>query len=119
MHPENCTRNDLDEALNDLLGGVRVRIPLTNPIGCTVKWKGHDSHWMPKDVVRFGIYAQRKEVIRYFYGCLSLQLGYFGIRSATFFDHSSSFCIESSLDKESNSSERIAESVISKAAAMA
>jgi len=24
---------------------------LTNPIGCTVKWDGMDSHWMPQDAV--------------------------------------------------------------------
>lgn len=49
MYPENSSRNDLAEALEDVLAGKPVRIPLTNPIGCTVKWKGHDSHWMPEE----------------------------------------------------------------------
>jgi len=24
-------------------------LPLTNPIGCNVKWEGKDAHWMPAD----------------------------------------------------------------------
>ncbi len=49
MHPTRKSRNDLDEAIKDVLTGKSVRIPLTNPVGCTVKWKGHDAHWMPDD----------------------------------------------------------------------
>lgn len=41
------TVNDLENALDDLLAGRTVRKPLTNPIGCTVKWIGHPSGWMP------------------------------------------------------------------------
>ena len=49
MHPTKKARNDLEEALKDVLAGKPVRVPLTNPVGCTVKWKGHDTHWMPED----------------------------------------------------------------------
>ncbi len=41
--------NDLENALNDVLAGRPVRVPLTNPVGCTVKWEGKDAHWMPPD----------------------------------------------------------------------
>lgn len=41
------TVNDLENALEDLLAGRPVRVPLTNPIGCNVKWDGRDAHWMP------------------------------------------------------------------------
>ncbi|MFW5750697.1 MAG: thioredoxin family protein [Planctomycetota bacterium] len=43
------TVNDLDNALADLTAGRTVRTPLTNPIGCNVKWEGKDAHWMPAD----------------------------------------------------------------------
>jgi peroxiredoxin len=39
--------NDLANALEDHLAGRPVRVPLTNPIGCNVKWDGKDPHWMP------------------------------------------------------------------------
>jgi peroxiredoxin len=41
--------NDLDRALEEHLAGKRVSVPLTNPIGCNVKWEGKDAHWMPPD----------------------------------------------------------------------
>ena len=41
--------NDLANALEDQLAGRPVRVPLTNPIGCNVKWEGQDAHWMPPD----------------------------------------------------------------------
>jgi hypothetical protein len=43
------TRNDLANALEDHLAGKPVRVPLTNPIGCNVKWDGRDAHWMPPE----------------------------------------------------------------------
>lgn len=46
--PAKATRNDLEAALDDLLAGRAVRTPLTNPIGCTIKWKGQPSGWMPE-----------------------------------------------------------------------
>lgn len=43
------TVNDLENALEDLLAGRPIRVPLTNPIGCNVKWDGKDAHWMPAE----------------------------------------------------------------------
>ena len=43
------TVNDLANALEDVLAGRPVRTPLTNPIGCNVKWEGRDAHWMPPE----------------------------------------------------------------------
>ena len=45
------TINDLNRALSELTEGKEIGVPLTNPIGCTIKWEGMDSHWMPKDAV--------------------------------------------------------------------
>lgn len=47
--PKRITVNDLDNALADLTAGRPVAKPLTNPIGCNVKWDGQDAHWMPGD----------------------------------------------------------------------
>lgn len=47
--PAKITVNDLENAMDDLLGGRNVRTSLTNPIGCNVKWDGKDPHWMPAD----------------------------------------------------------------------
>lgn len=41
--------NDLDRILTELTEGKKISIPVTNPIGCTIKWEGMDSHWMPAD----------------------------------------------------------------------
>lgn len=41
--------NNLEIALEEYLSGRPISIPLTNPIGCNVKWEGKDAHWMPKD----------------------------------------------------------------------
>ena len=43
------TVNDLENALEEHLAGKPVSTPLTNPIGCNVKWGGQDSHWMPAE----------------------------------------------------------------------
>jgi peroxiredoxin len=43
------TVNDLENALEDYLSGKPVRVPVTNPIGCNVKWDGKDAHWMPAE----------------------------------------------------------------------
>jgi len=40
---------DLDRALEEHLAGKEISVPLTNPIGCNVKWEGRDNHWMPAD----------------------------------------------------------------------
>jgi peroxiredoxin len=41
------TVNDLERALEEHLAGRPISVPLTNPIGCNVKWEGKDQHWMP------------------------------------------------------------------------
>ena len=43
------TVNDLGNALSEHLAGKPVSKPMTNPIGCNVKWDGKDQHWMPPD----------------------------------------------------------------------
>jgi peroxiredoxin len=43
------TVNDLDRALDELTAGKKISVPLTNPIGCNVKWEGKDKHWMPAE----------------------------------------------------------------------
>lgn len=43
------TINNLDLALEELTSGKPVSIPVTNPIGCNIKWEGKDAHWMPPD----------------------------------------------------------------------
>ena len=47
--PDKMTVNDLENALAELLEGRPVATPLTNPIGCNVKWEGKDAHWMPPE----------------------------------------------------------------------
>jgi peroxiredoxin len=43
------TENNLDAALEELTNGKPVSVPVTNPIGCSIKWEGKDSHWMPPE----------------------------------------------------------------------
>jgi len=43
------TINDLDRALEELTTGKPISVPVTNPIGCNVKWEGRDAHWMPPE----------------------------------------------------------------------
>jgi len=43
------TINDLDNALAEHVAGKAISTPLTNPLGCNVKWIGQDAHWMPGD----------------------------------------------------------------------
>ena len=41
--------NNLDLVLDELTSNTLISIPITNPIGCSVKWEGKDSHWMPPE----------------------------------------------------------------------
>jgi peroxiredoxin len=41
--------NTLEKALEEHLSGEQISVPLTNPIGCNIKWKGRDAHWMPPE----------------------------------------------------------------------
>lgn len=43
------TVNNLDRVLSELTEGKAISINITNPIGCTIKWEGKDSHWMPAE----------------------------------------------------------------------
>ena len=43
------TINNLDLALEELTSGKQIPVPVTNPIGCNIKWEGMDAHWMPPD----------------------------------------------------------------------
>lgn len=47
--PSKMTVNDLERALDEHLAGKEISVPVTNPIGCNVKWEGKDAHWMPAD----------------------------------------------------------------------
>lgn len=47
--PSNITVDDLEMALEEHLAGKSVSNPVTNPIGCNVKWEGKDAHWMPPE----------------------------------------------------------------------
>lgn len=46
---DGITVNDLEAALDDITADRPVRTPLTNPIGCNVKWENRDAHWMPPE----------------------------------------------------------------------
>jgi len=50
--PRDATKitvNDLDRTLEELTSGKKISVPVTNPIGCNVKWEGKEKHWMPAD----------------------------------------------------------------------
>ena len=52
--PEDASKstvNDLDNALAEHTAGKTVSTPLTNPIGCNVKWANREEHWMPDEAV--------------------------------------------------------------------
>lgn len=46
---ELMTVNDLERALEELTSNREISVPITNPIGCNVKWEGKDKHWMPAE----------------------------------------------------------------------
>jgi len=47
--PGKQTTRELLDALDALLAGEDPPAPVTNPIGCNVKWKGQPEHWMPPE----------------------------------------------------------------------
>jgi len=49
MSPQESTAHDLRDALAEHLDGKPVSRPLTNPVGCNVKWDGQPAHWMPPE----------------------------------------------------------------------
>jgi hypothetical protein len=46
---DQVTVNDLENALGELVAGKPISTPVTNPLGCNVKWRGQDAHWMPPE----------------------------------------------------------------------
>ena len=48
-NPGKETTHELRDAMDVLLAGKQPAVPLTNPIGCNVKWQGKDGHWMPAE----------------------------------------------------------------------
>jgi peroxiredoxin len=42
-----ATTHELVDAVEAILAGGSPEVPLTNPIGCNVKWRDQDAHWMP------------------------------------------------------------------------
>ena len=51
-HPKDATlatSHELRDAIDALLKGQTPPVEVTNPIGCNVKWKGKERHWMPED----------------------------------------------------------------------
>lgn len=47
--PGKETTRELRDALDALLEGNDPPIEVTNPIGCNVKWRGKEEHWMPPE----------------------------------------------------------------------
>ena len=43
------TTEELDTTLLELTQAQSISNPVTNPIGCNIKWDGKDKHWMPYD----------------------------------------------------------------------
>jgi peroxiredoxin len=43
------TVNDLDRVLDELTSGRDISVPVTNPLGCNIKWEGMDAKWMPPE----------------------------------------------------------------------
>ncbi len=41
--------HELRDAVDAILAGKNPPIEQINPLGCNVKWKGQDAHWMPAD----------------------------------------------------------------------
>mgnify|MGYP006285742107 FL=1 len=48
-NPDRASSYDLDRALEEHTSGKEISVPVTNPVGCNVKWEGKDAHWMPAD----------------------------------------------------------------------
>ena len=45
----NIKVNDLDRVLSELARNKKISVPVTNPIGCNIKWDGKEAHWMPAE----------------------------------------------------------------------
>lgn len=45
----NIKVNDLERVLEELNEQKEISVPVTNPIGCNIKWEGKEAHWMPAE----------------------------------------------------------------------
>ena len=45
----NIKVNDLERVLEELKDDRKISVPVTNPIGCNIKWEGKEAHWMPAE----------------------------------------------------------------------
>ena len=45
----NIKVNDLERVLEELKEKKEISVPVTNPIGCNIKWEGKEAHWMPAE----------------------------------------------------------------------
>ena len=55
-HPKDASQavtKELRDAVDDLLAGRNPAVPVTDAIGCNVKWKGRDRKWMPAEACDF------------------------------------------------------------------
>jgi peroxiredoxin len=55
-HPKDeaqAVTHELRDAVDALLEGRAVDLPVTGALGCNVKWRGRDRKWMPVDVCDF------------------------------------------------------------------
>lgn len=43
------TTHELRDALDAMLEGREPPVPVTNPLGCNVKWAGQEEHWIPPE----------------------------------------------------------------------
>lgn len=51
-NPKDSTKitvNDLENAIDQFLAREDIKVKITNPIGCNIKWEGQDKHWMPAE----------------------------------------------------------------------
>lgn len=48
-----ATTRELRDALDAVLSGKPVPVPVTDAIGCNVKWWGKEEHWVPADICDF------------------------------------------------------------------
>jgi peroxiredoxin len=46
---EESSTHELADALEEHLAGKPISTPVTNPVGCNVKWEGQDRKWMPPE----------------------------------------------------------------------
>lgn len=46
---DRASTGELEKALEELVSGKDISEPVTNPIGCNVKWDGKEAHWMPPE----------------------------------------------------------------------